>query len=67
MKFRPCDCIEVDGVSVRMKLWHGRNKAVIGLKVNNRENEFQGKWFTVLSTNYIDTNTRNDVVCNIGV
>jgi hypothetical protein len=50
-----------------MKLWHGRNKAVIGLKVNNRENEFQGKWFTVLSTNYIDTNTRNDVVCNIGV
>lgn len=67
MKFRPCDCSEVDRVSVRMKLWRGRNKVVIGLKVNNRENGFQGKWFTVLSTNDIYTNTRDDVVCNTGV
>jgi hypothetical protein len=44
-----------------------KNKAVIGLKVNNREKGFQGKWFTVLLTNDIDANTRNDVVYNIGV
>jgi len=48
-----------------MKLWRGRSKVVIDLKVNNREKGFQGKWFRLLSTNDIDTNTRNDVVCDI--
>lgn len=50
-----------------MKLWRGKYKVVISLEVNNREKGFQGKWFTVLPTNDIDTNTRNDVVYHTGV
>jgi hypothetical protein len=50
-----------------MKLWRGKYKAVIGLKVNNREMGLQGKWFTVLSTKDIDRSTRNEVVYNAGV
>lgn len=66
MKLRPCDCSEWTGY-FRMKLWRGENKAVVGLKVNNREKGFQGKWFTVVSTYDIDINTQNDVVYNTGV
>jgi hypothetical protein len=40
------------------------NKAVIGLKVNNREKGLQGKWFTILSTKDIDRNTGNEMVYN---
>jgi hypothetical protein len=36
-----------------MKLWRGKYKAVSGPNVNSGERGFQGKWFTVLSTNDI--------------
>jgi hypothetical protein len=66
---RPCDCSEVDKIFLFsiMKLSRGKSKDVIGLKVNNREKGFQGKWFTFISTNDIVTNRRNDVVYSTGV
>jgi hypothetical protein len=51
-----------------IKLSRGKNKDVIGLKVNNREKGFQGKRFTVISTkDIVTTNRRNDIVYNTGV